>query len=142
MESFSARAPKKLWWGAAGLVALVGGTLAAGGCACPGVLESGLVIWIIGGAEGAAMGMGGAQTAPEQEFQKQCVDRITLSPADDITCFVSGDDCHCSSYVGRSGKVEVTAELNGRAETKRVKIKKGRCGPKSETVCFFGECPE
>lgn len=142
MESFSARALQKLRWGAAGLVALMGSTLATGGCACPGVLESGLVIWVIGGAEGAAMGMGGAQGAPPQEFQKQCEDRITLSPADEITCVVKGEDCRCSSYFGHSGKVEVTAELNGRTETKRVKIKKGRCGPKTETVCFFGACPE
>lgn len=120
--------------------ALAALTAAIASCACPASSKSGLVVWVIGGAEAPGTGLGGVPSTSTPG--SRCLASVTVLPEDEVECWVVGDDCNCATYFGRSGRVEVSVRLNRETERQSTRIRKGRCDPKTETLCFFGDCPD
>jgi hypothetical protein len=112
------------------------------GCSCPEDFSPGVVFLVMGGGAGGKEGIGGLGGA-SQPMEGECLAFVEVSPSarGKVYCTGTGNDCFCHGG-STKGRYEITATLDGRTETKQVRVKKeDRCHLKTEYFCMLGDCP-
>lgn len=120
-------------------VPLIG--ICASACSCPADTRAGLLVLVVGGGSdkvGAQGGNGG-----DSAVALPCRAHVTVPKSPHpLECNSSGANCSCVGLYDTKGRFDVIAELDGRTETAKVRIKKeDRCHVGTEHICMFGDCP-